>query len=57
MHVHVQCAHGEAEFWLELSLVLARSTGLSAAEIRVIEDLIKEHRDEITSVGRKHFER
>jgi hypothetical protein len=57
MHVHVQCANGEAKFWLEPSIILARSTGLSGAEIRTIEEIIKEHKDEITSAWHKHFER
>ncbi|MBM3299898.1 MAG: DUF4160 domain-containing protein [Deltaproteobacteria bacterium] len=42
MHIHVQGACGEAKFWLEPSITLARSTGLSAADLRVVQEIIKE---------------
>lgn len=41
IHVHVQCPQGEAKFWLEPRLELARSQGLSEREIRIIENIIK----------------
>jgi hypothetical protein len=53
----VQCARGEAKFWLEPSVTLARSIGLSAGELKAIEDIVKEHEDEIKSAWRKHFDR
>lgn len=47
IHVHVQCAEGEAKFWIESVISLARSKGLSAADLRVVEDIIREREDEI----------
>jgi len=55
MHVHIICADGEAKFWLEPSLELARNYRLSGPQLREIEGLIEAHRDELTSAWRKHF--
>jgi hypothetical protein len=35
MHVHVQCADGEAKFWLEPSIEAAQNSGLSERKLRV----------------------
>ena len=55
MHVHVISAEGEAKYWLEPTMELARNFRLSNAQLREIEHLIEAHRDEITSAWRKHF--
>jgi hypothetical protein len=34
MHVHVLCSSGEAKFWLEPDLELARNFGLSRAQFK-----------------------
>ncbi len=47
IHVHVQCAEGEAKFWIEPSITLAKSKGLSAGDLRQVENIIKEHENEI----------
>jgi len=57
MHVHVQSAVGEAKFWIEPSISLARNKGLPEREIRAIEEIIEEHEDEIRSAWRRHFGR
>ena len=57
MHIHVQCARGEAKFWLDPFLTLARSTGLSKSELKAIEKIIGEREDEIKSAWYKHFGR
>jgi hypothetical protein len=54
-HVHVISADGEAKFWLEPALELAKQVGYSSKEIRQIEDLIKERKDEIVAAWRDHF--
>lgn len=33
MHVHVHCGHGEAKFWLEPNVELAKNYGLSNLEL------------------------
>lgn len=46
MHVHSTCPEGEAKYWLEPTIELARNYGLSNSQLREIETIIKEHYDE-----------
>lgn len=55
MHVHVICADGEAKFWLEPEIELARNFRLSDAQLREIEKLIEGHSDEFKAAWKKHF--
>ncbi|MFH0342044.1 MAG: DUF4160 domain-containing protein [Chromatiales bacterium] len=43
LHIHVRCADGECEFWLE-PVALARNRGVSPHSLREIERLVFEHR-------------
>jgi hypothetical protein len=56
MHVHVQCANGEAKFWLEPHIALAQNAGMSERQIRVAHALIEAHDDEIRHAWRQHFD-
>lgn len=38
MHVHVHSADGEAKFWLEPRIELARNYGLPIKELRIIQN-------------------
>lgn len=55
MHVHVSCSDGEAKFWLEPEVSLARSHGLSEWRINELAKIVKEHKEEIANAWRKHF--
>ena len=55
LHVHVQCANGEAKFWLEPLICLAHNRGLSARELRAAQWLIEEHIHEIRRAWARHF--
>jgi hypothetical protein len=55
MHVHVSGPQGEAKFWLEPIVELARNYGLSAGDLSRAEKLVKEHEDDIHSAWHKHF--
>lgn len=55
LHVHVQHAEGEAKFWMEPRLELAKNYGLRAAQLASAEELIREHDDAIRAAWRKHF--
>jgi hypothetical protein len=57
IHVHVQCADGEAKFWIEPTISLAKNKGLSSSALRIVEDIIKEHEDEIKIAWHRHFGR
>jgi len=55
MHVHVACADGEAKFWLEPQLELARNYRLTRTSLREVEAIIEEHENEFKAAWRKHF--
>ncbi len=55
MHVHVGSADGEAKFWLEPTIELVKSHGLRSSEVRDIERVVEEHKDEIKAAWLKHF--
>jgi hypothetical protein len=56
-HVHVHHAEGEAKFWLEPEIELARNYGLSRRRITAVLALVRRHEDEIRRAWQAHFER
>jgi hypothetical protein len=46
---------GEAKFWLEPGIELARNYGLSDRKVREALRLIEEHEDEIRAAWRERF--
>ena len=57
MHVHVYCGEGEAKYWLEPNIELAKNYRLSRSDLKEIEKLIEEHYDELTIAWNRHFPR
>ena len=55
MHVHVHCEGGEAKFWLEPELQLARNYGLRRVQLKQVEHIIEDHVDELINAWKKHF--
>lgn len=55
MHVHISSNAGEEKFWLEPEILLAVNHGLTSREIRELQRVIEEHRDEITQHWYDHF--
>jgi len=55
MHVHVSCGDGEAKFWLEPEITLARNFQLSGSQLKEIGQLIEVHVDELKTAWNKHF--
>lgn len=55
MHIHVYCADGEAKFWLEPYVEVAQSYGISQKQLREMQHLIEEHKDDITNAWKQHF--
>lgn len=55
MHVHVICPDGEAKYWLEPDIELARNHKLSRVQLKEIEDLIEVHYGEFKNAWQKHF--
>jgi len=46
-HVHVYCPDGEAKYWLDPELELARNYRLSKVQLKEIEKIIERHYDEL----------
>lgn len=55
IHVHVQSADGEAKFWMEPEIELARTHGLSEPDLSRVVELIVEHEQEIRDAWSSHF--
>ena len=53
-HIHVN-PDGEAKFWLEPTIELARNIGLGSAKMIEAERLIKSRKKEITDAWNNHF--
>lgn len=54
-HVHVESADGEAKFWMEPKIELARSYKMKDKDIRRIRKLIEERENEIRNAWDEHF--
>ena len=48
-------AEGEAKFWLEPEIELAKNYRYSRKQLKNIEQLIEEHYHEIVSAWKEHF--
>ena len=57
MHVHVISGEGEAKFWLNPEIELAKNHRFSRKQLKEIELLIEVHYDELVSAWQKHFDR
>lgn len=56
LHVHIASPDGEAKFWLEPLIALATHTGLPSRELKRMQKIVEDHRDEIVSGWKEHFE-
>ena len=57
MHVHVYCSDGEAKYWLEPSVELARSFRLSSQQLKEIRSIVEVHQDELKAAWEVFFQR
>lgn len=55
IHIHVTHPKGEAKFWIDPEITLARNHGLTARQIATVLRLITDHEDEIRSAWKDHF--
>ncbi|MGB5453284.1 MAG: DUF4160 domain-containing protein [Sedimenticolaceae bacterium] len=54
-HVHVVCADGEAKFWLEPEIELAKNYRLSRTQLKQIETILEAHCNELIGAWQRHF--
>ncbi len=57
MSVHVYSPNGEAKFWLEPVVALAESYKLNAKQIKQIQKIVEERKNEIEKFWKKYFKR
>jgi hypothetical protein len=55
MQIHVHGEGGEAKFWIEHRIELARNYGLTESDLVRVRKLIEEHEDGIRSAWSRHF--
>ncbi len=55
MHLHVNCADGEAKFWLEPHIELANNYRLSRGQLKEVEQIIEDHYDDLKRAWHEHF--
>lgn len=55
MHIHVVSENGEAKFWLEPQIELAKNYRFSRLELKEIESLIEEYSNDISDAWKNHF--
>jgi Domain of unknown function (DUF4160) len=57
LHIHVHSPDGEAKFWLDPEIELARNHGLTAQDLNRVLQLVIDHEQEIRDAWRSHFGR
>lgn len=55
MHVHVISRDGEAKYWLEPEIELAKSYQYTSKQLKEIEELVEVHYNELISAWQQHF--
>ncbi len=55
IHIHVMKGDGEAKFWLELGVELARSNGFDAKTLGRLAKVVRERRQEIEGAWHDYF--
>ncbi len=55
LHVHVQSPDGEAKFWLDPEIELAKNYQLSDRDLNLVRQLIVTHAQEIRDAWNRHF--
>ena len=54
-HIHVFSPEGEAKFWLEPSVEVPVSKGISEVSLKRIERIIIDRKEEIVHAWNRHF--
>ena len=54
-HIHIQCEHGEAKFWLDPQIELAKNYKLSRKELNEVEKIIEDHYEDFIKAWEEHF--
>lgn len=55
MHVHIVSGDGEAKYWLEPEIELARNHKYTRQQLKQIEELIEVHYYDLATAWQAHF--
>ena len=55
IHVHIECAEGEAKFWIEPIISLATYYKLNTKKLSEIQRIVERRKDEIIKEWKTHF--
>lgn len=55
MHIHIISGDGEAKFWLEPEIALAKNYHDNRKQLEDIKSLVKVHYDELINTWKQHF--
>jgi hypothetical protein len=55
VHIHIGCEDGEAKFWIEPVVSLAAYYKLGPKDLREIQKIVEERKDEIIKEWKRHF--
>jgi hypothetical protein len=55
LHIHVYSGDGEAKFWIEPEIELAKNYGYNQIQLSEIQRIIEEHRDVILTAWQQRF--
>lgn len=55
MHIHIECADGEAKFWIEPIIALATYCKLNPKKLNEIRKIVEAHKSEIVKEWKRHF--
>ena len=55
MHVHIVSGDGEAKFWLEPEIELAKNYHYTRKQLKDGEKIIEEHQNELIRAWQEHF--
>lgn len=55
IHIHIVSGKGEAKFWFESRIEMARNQGYNLLQLHEIATLIEEHNNEFIDAWKHHF--
>ncbi|MBU1086771.1 MAG: DUF4160 domain-containing protein [Candidatus Omnitrophica bacterium] len=55
IHIHIECAEGEAKFWIEPIIALATCYRLNPRQLSEIQKIVEKHKNEIIKEWQNYF--
>jgi len=55
MHIHINTSDGTAKFWLEPIISLADYYNLSTKELKEIQQIVEENKNDFITEWKRHF--